>query len=168
MLVGMILERATGMPVARYLQQKLWKPLGMEADGSWSLDSTSSGFEKMESGVNARARDFARFGMLFAREGNREGRQLLSRGWIEESTRADTSTDPSQDYQYFWWINAPEGETSHFSARGNYGQYIYVAPERDLVIVRLGKEEGEQGYDYWIYLFEELATKLDTPAKESQ
>jgi CubicO group peptidase (beta-lactamase class C family) len=168
LLIGMILERATGMSVSRYLQQKLWKPIGMEADGSWSLDSTENGFEKMESGVNARARDFARFGMLFAEEGNWEGRQLISRGWVEESTRADTSTDPSQDYQYFWWVNTPEGETHHFSARGNYGQYIYVAPEKDLVIVRLGKEEGEQGYDYWIYLFKELATKLDTPAKESQ
>jgi CubicO group peptidase (beta-lactamase class C family) len=168
LLIGMILERATGMSVSRYLQQKLWKPMGMEADGSWSLDSTENGFEKMESGVNARARDFARFGMLFAEEGNWEGRQLISRGWVEESTRADTSTDPSQDYQYFWWVNTPEGETYHFSARGNYGQYIYVAPEKDLVIVRLGKEEGEQGYDYWIYLFEELATKFDTPAKESQ
>jgi CubicO group peptidase (beta-lactamase class C family) len=70
LLVGMILERATGMSVSRYLQEKLWKPMGMEADGSWSLDSTTSGFEKMESGVNARARDFARFGMLFAEEGN--------------------------------------------------------------------------------------------------
>src|ERR687889_2134285 len=168
LLIGMILERATGMSVSRYLQQKLWKPMGMEADGSWSLDSTENGFEKMESGVNARAQDFARFGMLFAEEGNWEGRQLISRGWVEESTRADTSTDPSQDYQYFWWVNTPEGETYHFSARGNYGQYIYVAPEKDLVIVRLGREEGEQGYDYWIYLFEELATKLDTPAKESQ
>jgi CubicO group peptidase (beta-lactamase class C family) len=168
LLIGMILERATGMSVSRYLQQKLWKPMGMEADGSWSLDSTENGFEKMESGVNARARDFARFGMLFAEEGNWEGRQLISRGWVEESTRADTSTDPSQDYQYFWWVNTPEGESYHFSARGNYGQYIYVAPEKDLVIVRLGKEEGEQGYDYWIYLFEELATTLDTPAKESQ
>jgi CubicO group peptidase (beta-lactamase class C family) len=168
LLIGMVLERATGMSVSRYLQQKLWKPMGMEADGSWSLDSTENGFEKMESGVNARARDFARFGMLFAEEGNWEGRQLISRGWVEESTRADTSTDPSQDYQYFWWVNTPEGETYHFSARGNYGQYIYVAPETDLVIVRLGKEEGEQGYDYWIYLFEELATTLDTPAKESQ
>jgi CubicO group peptidase (beta-lactamase class C family) len=168
LLIGMILERATGMSVSRYLQQKLWKPMGMEADGSWSLDSTENGFEKMESGVNARARDFARFGMLFAEEGNWEGRQLISRGWVGESTRADTSTDPSQDYQYFWWVNTPEGESYHFSARGNYGQYIYVAPEKDLVIVRLGKEEGEQGYDYWIYLFEELATKFDTPAKESQ
>jgi CubicO group peptidase (beta-lactamase class C family) len=168
LLVGMILERATGMSVSRFMEEKLWKPMGMEADGSWSLDSTSSGFEKMESGVNARARDFARFGMLFAKEGDWEGRQLISRGWIEESTRADTSTDPSQDYQYFWWVNTPDGGTSHFSARGNYGQYIYVAPEKDLVIVRLGKEAGEQGYEYWIELFEELATKVETSAKESR
>src|SRR5215218_80914 len=168
LLVGLILERATGMSVSRYLQEKLWKPMGMEADASWSLDSTQSGFEKMESGVNARARDFARFGMLFADEGNWEGRQLISRGWVEESTRADTSTDPSQNYQYFWWVDTPHGDTDHFSARGKYGQYIYVAPERDLVIVRLGKEEGERGHGYWIDLFEELATKLDTSAKELQ
>src|SRR5215204_484470 len=168
LLVGLILERATGMPVSRYMQEKLWKPMGMEADGSWSLDSKKDSFEKMESGVNARARDFARFGMLFANEGNWEGRQLISRGWVEESTRADTSTDPSQDYQYFWWISTPDSETSHFSARGKYGQYIYVAPEKDLVIVRLGKEEGERGYGYWINLFEELSTKLDTSAKKSR
>jgi CubicO group peptidase (beta-lactamase class C family) len=148
-LVGLILERATGMPVSRYLQQKLWKPMGMEAEGSWSLDSASSGFEKMESGVNARGRDFARFGMLFAKEGRWEGEQLISQEWIEQSTRADTSTDPSKNYQYFWWVDTPEGK-NHFSARGKYGQYIYVAPEKDLVIVRLGKEEGEQGYDNWI------------------
>jgi len=138
----------------------------METDGSWSLDSTKSGFEKMESGVNARARDFARFGMLFAKEGNWRGKQLISRGWVEESTRAEASTDPSLNYQYFWWVNTPEGK-EHFSARGNYGQYIYVAPEKDLVIVRLGKEEGELGYGYWTSLFEKLSTKLDTSVKGS-
>jgi CubicO group peptidase (beta-lactamase class C family) len=167
LLIGMILERATGMSVSRYLQEKLWKPMGMEADGSWSLDSKKSGFEKMESGVNARARDFARFGMLFAREGNWEGKHLISRGWVEESTHADTSTDPSRDYQYFWWVNTPDGK-NHFSARGKYGQYIYVAPEKDLVIVRLGKVEGEKGYDYWIDLFERLTTKLDASVKGSR
>ena len=166
LLVGMILERATGMHVARYLQEKLWKPVGMEADGSWSLDSKKDGFEKMESGVNARARDFARFGMLFAKEGNWRGKQLISRVWVEESTRPDTTTDPSQGYQYYWWVNTPEGE-NHFSAQGNYGQYIYVAPEKDLVIVRLGKEEGEKGYGYWTELFDELSAKLDTPATGS-
>jgi CubicO group peptidase (beta-lactamase class C family) len=166
LLVGLILERATGMPVARYMEEKLWKPLGMEAGGSWSLDSKKSGFEKMESGVNARARDFARFGLLFAEEGSWEGRQLISQGWVEESTRPDATTDPSLDYQYFWWVDTPDGK-NHFSARGNYGQYIYVAPEKDLVIVRLGKEEGERGYGYWTDLFEELATKLDTMGKGS-
>ena len=166
LLVGLILERATGMPVARYLQEKLWKPMGMEADGSWSLDSTKSGFEKMESGVNARAGDFARFGMLFAKEGNWEGEHLISQRWVEESTRPDVSRDPSLNYQYFWWVDTPDGR-NHFSARGNYGQYIYVAPEKDLVIVRLGKEEGELGYGYWVDLFEELSTKLDTSVKGS-
>jgi CubicO group peptidase (beta-lactamase class C family) len=166
LLVGMILERATGMPVSPSMEAKLWKPAGMEADASWRLDSKEDGFEKMESGVNARARDFARFGMLFAKEGNLRGKQLISRGWVKESTRADTNTDPSLDYQYFWWVNTPEGK-NHFSARGNYGQYIYVAPEKDLVIVRLGKEEGERGYGYWTSLFEQLATKLDTSVKGS-
>ena len=166
LLVGLILERATGMPVSRYMEKMLWKPMGMEADGSWSLDSSQSGFEKMESGVNARARDFARFGMLFAKEGNWRGKQLISQGWVEESTRPDATTDPSSDYQYFWWVDTPDGK-NHFSAQGNYGQYIYVVPEKDLVIVRLGKEEGEQGYGYWIDLFEELSTKLDTSVKGS-
>jgi CubicO group peptidase (beta-lactamase class C family) len=166
LLVGMILERATGMTVSHYMEEKLWKPAGMEADASWSLDSKKDGFEKMESGVNTRARDFARFGMLFAKEGNVRGMQLISRGWVKESTRADTNTDPSLDYQYFWWVNTPEGK-NHFSAQGNYGQYIYVAPEKDLVIVRLGKEEGEKGYGYWTDLFDELSTKLDTPATGS-
>jgi CubicO group peptidase (beta-lactamase class C family) len=154
------------MHVAGYLQQKLWRPMGMEADGSWSLDSKKDGFEKMESGVNAQARDFARFGMLFAQEGNWRGKQLISREWVEESTRPDTSTDPSQDYQYFWWVNTPDSK-NHLSAQGNYGQYIYVAPEKDLVIVRLGKEEGEKGYGYWTDLFDQLSTKLDTPAAGS-
>jgi CubicO group peptidase (beta-lactamase class C family) len=166
LLVGMILERATRMPVSRFMETKLWRPMGMEADGSWSLDSKKDGFEKMESGVNARARDFARFGMLFAKEGNWNGRQLISQKWVEESTRPDASTDPSQEYQYFWWVNTPEGK-NHFSAQGNYGQYIYVAPEKDLVIVRLGKEEGEKGYGYWTDLFDQLSTKLDISAKGS-
>jgi CubicO group peptidase (beta-lactamase class C family) len=57
------------MPVATYLERRLWQPLGMEADGSWSLDSRRSGFEKMESGLNGRAIDFAKLGVLYARGG---------------------------------------------------------------------------------------------------
>jgi CubicO group peptidase (beta-lactamase class C family) len=66
LLVGLALERAPGMPVATYLERKLWQPLGMEADGSWSVDNRRSGFEKMESGLNGRAIDFAKLGVLYA------------------------------------------------------------------------------------------------------
>jgi CubicO group peptidase (beta-lactamase class C family) len=78
LLLGLVLERATGRPVAQYLEEKIWKPLGMEAPGSWSLDSEQSGFEKMESGINGRAIDFAKFGRLFLNEGNWNGVQLVS------------------------------------------------------------------------------------------
>jgi CubicO group peptidase (beta-lactamase class C family) len=64
-LLGMILERATGMSVTNYLQTRIWDPLGMEFGGSWSTDSEAFDFEKMETGVNARAIDFAKFGVLF-------------------------------------------------------------------------------------------------------
>ena len=69
LLIGMILERVTGMSVAKYLEIKLLHPMGAEADGSWSIDSEVSGFEKMESGINARAIDFLKLGIVFSQEG---------------------------------------------------------------------------------------------------
>ncbi len=75
-LLGMILERTTHRPVAEYLQEKIWQPLGMEYPASWSLDSEASGFEKMESGLNGRAIDFAKFGRLFLDNGNWNGKQI--------------------------------------------------------------------------------------------
>lgn len=133
LLLGLILERATGRSVSEYLEQKLWQPLGMEAPGSWSLDSTQSGFEKMESGINGRALDFARFGRLFLHKGNWNGQQLISQAWVDEAIRVDTTTDPAPFYQYFWWVTPRDGQPSHFSARGNHGQFIYVVPEQNLI-----------------------------------
>ncbi len=84
LLEGVIIERASGMPVAEYLQERIWKPLGTEFDASWSLDSQKSGFEKMESGINARAVDYARFGLLYLHNGFWNGQQILPAAWIAE------------------------------------------------------------------------------------
>ena len=82
LLLGLVLERTTGVPVSNYLQERLWKRLGMEAPASWSLDSERSGFEKLESGLNARAIDFAKFGRLYLNRGHWEGEQsFLPAGW---------------------------------------------------------------------------------------
>jgi CubicO group peptidase (beta-lactamase class C family) len=156
LLLGMVLERATDRPVATYLSQKIWRPLGMEADGSWSLDSEASGFEKMESGINARAINFAKFGRLYLNGGEWNGEQVVPASWVEESTRVDTTSDPADFYQYFWWVDVVEPERGRFMARGNLGQYIYVVPDKDLVIVRMGESFG---YDRWPELLHSIADK---------
>jgi CubicO group peptidase (beta-lactamase class C family) len=155
LLVGLALERATGVPVATYLEAKLWQPLGMEADGSWSLDSRRSGFEKMESGLNARAVDFAKFGLLFARDGAWRGRQLVPRAWVRDPTLVPTrvATAPARSYQFFWWVQDDRHPRALF-ARGKFAQHLYVVPDADLVLVRLGRDNG---YPHWPELLSDLA-----------
>jgi len=62
----------------------------MEFDGSWSLDSEQSGFEKMECGINAKAIDFAKFVRLFLHNGNWNGVQVIPAEWVSESTSTGT------------------------------------------------------------------------------
>jgi CubicO group peptidase (beta-lactamase class C family) len=157
LLVGLALERATGMPVAAYLERTLWRPLGMEAGGSWSLDSERSGFEKMESGLNARAVDFAKLGMLQARDGVWRGRRLVPRAFLRDPGLVPTRDPeaPAGAYQYFWWVQDDRRPPAWF-ARGKYGQHIYVVPD-DLVLVRLGRDAG---YEHWPELLGELAARL--------
>jgi len=130
LLMGLVLERTTGMPVAEYLQEKIWKTLGMEAPGSWSLDSKEHAFEKMESGINGRAIDFAKFGRLYLKGGNWNGVQVVPAGWVEESTRLDTTTDPASYYQYFWWVNYRLDGEHHFLAAGKHGLYLHCPGAR--------------------------------------
>jgi CubicO group peptidase (beta-lactamase class C family) len=114
LLLGLILERTTGRTVSEYLSEKIWQPLGTEFPASWSLDSTKHGFEKMESGLNGRAIDFAKFGSLFLHEGTWNGQQLISKKWVIESTAPDPADArpwlSHQDwknaggyYKYQWW-----------------------------------------------------------------
>jgi CubicO group peptidase (beta-lactamase class C family) len=159
LLVGLALERATGMPVATYLERRLWQPLGMEAEGSWSLDSRHSGFEKMESGLNGRAVDFAKFGLLVALDGRWRGRQLLPRTWVQDLTLAPTGGGslPGPGYRFFWWTQGDRHPPAVF-ARGKYAQHLYVVPDSDLVLVRFGRDAG---YPHWLQLLSDLARQLD-------
>ena len=139
LLVGLALERATGA-LAPYVAEHLWQPMGAEHDASWSLDSEEHGFAKMESGYNARPIDYARFGYLFAHEGQVDGRQVVPSAWVAEATANDVSTDPAAHYQYFWWVDTDR--PGRFYARGNKGQFIYVDPTFDVVVVRTGRNFG--------------------------
>ena len=167
-LEGMILERVSGMPVAKYLEKTIWQPLGMEYSASWSLDSASSAFEKMESGLNGRAIDFARFGLLFLHDGSWNGHQVISEEWVQASTTPDPSDQREWAYwpeyrqsggyyKYHWWGNVRADGHYDFTAAGNFGQYIYVCPQKNLVIARFG--ENDQPLDSFrdvLYALEQM------------
>ncbi len=151
-LLGLVLERSLkNRTITSYLQQKIWTPLGMEYDASWSIDRKENGLEKTFCCVNARARDFAKIGRLYKNKGNWNGKQIVSRKWVEESTKLDTTEGSVGYYQYQWWLPKPNED---FMAEGHLGQFIYVNPAKDLVIVRLGKNEGKAK---WWSIFTSLA-----------
>ena len=160
LLLGLVLERVTGTSVSDFMATRLWQPLGAEADATWNLDSERSGFEKMESGVNARPVDYARFGLLFLHNGEWNGRRIVSEDWVREATGAEATTDSAyyHGYRYFWWLDV--NRPGSFYALGKYGQYIYVAPDADAVVVRLGRDWGV-GNNTWLATFRDLADQLE-------
>ena len=185
-LLGIVLERAVGMSPAEYLEEKIWIPLGMENPATWSIDSKKNRTVKTYCCLNATPRDYARFGRLYLNEGSWEGQQIVPRQWVERSITPAQPNPWYQNHwysvgrpEYF------EDSLSAIAAIGNYpyvrksrrypgkyyirrfgpafvasgllGQYIYVEPEKNLIIVRLGKASGKI---QWWQLFERIAEKM--------
>jgi CubicO group peptidase (beta-lactamase class C family) len=175
-LLGMVLERTTGRSPSEYLQEKIWKPLGMEYPASWDLDSEKSGFELMASGINARAIDFAKLGRLFLNYGNWNGTQIISPEWVYESTSPDSGDqrvwhsdigwkESSGYYKYQWWGRFNADGSYDYVAQGHLGQRIYVSPQEHMVIVRFGTDEG--GVDEWADVFRSIIVNVQAATTKS-
>jgi CubicO group peptidase (beta-lactamase class C family) len=139
--LGWLVASVTGKNLSDYASEKIWGPLGMESDANWGLDA--SGDDATEIAfccVNATLRDYARFGLFFLHRGEWNGEQLLSADWVEEATVATgDQVMPGKlylgspfGYGYQWWALA--GDRPAFSAIGINGQFIYVIPEKNMVI----------------------------------
>ena len=150
-LLALMLERSLGgKTITQYTQEKLWTPLGMEYDGVWSLDREGNGLEKTWCCLAAAARDFAKFGRLYLRNGDWDGEQIVSRSWVEQSTRVGAYTPTGWprrqvengmwNYGYQWWLASKED--GDYWTRGKDGQHIYVNPNKQMIIVRLGQDNG--------------------------
>jgi len=139
-IIGLVIERAVKMPVSKYLSERLWKPAGMESYGFYVLDGPPGvGREFTGGGFDAVLRDYGRIGLMMRDQGRANGRQILPRSYVLESTRPSTTSDtetnePSLGYAYFWWTIL----NSHaFTALGGEGQFIYVDPASKTVVVKL-------------------------------
>ena len=125
-LIGVLVMRATGKPLATYLSEKLWKPYGMERDAFWMVDP--SGHEVSGCCLSVSLRDYARLGQ-FVLEG---GKGIVPADWIARSTRAQADIGvPGYGYGYQWWTY-PNGR---YGAQGIFGQTIRVDPKTRTVIV---------------------------------
>jgi CubicO group peptidase (beta-lactamase class C family) len=142
-VLGWMLERATRQPVSTYTTAKLWEPAGMEWSGFWMADGPPGvGRALSGMGYNAAARDYARLGQLMLQKGRVMGRQILPEDWIELSTastatnsdKAISSQDFTLGYGYQWWTLHGTGA---YIAIGLQGQYIYVDPLTETVVVKL-------------------------------
>ena len=138
-VLGLVLAQAVGRPVGAYLQEKIWQPMGAEADATWLVDR--AGQESTFCCLNAVLRDYARRGLLLAHEGSWRGRQIIPAAWIREAT----SVRPEQPYLaprtatrffgygYQTWIFPDEPRM--FALLGVRGQTIFVDPSHRLVMV---------------------------------
>jgi CubicO group peptidase (beta-lactamase class C family) len=140
--LGWLVSRVTGKTLSDYLAEKMWVPLGMDADANWVTDGPGpNATEAAFCCINATLRDYARIGLLMTQDGVWQGKRLLPDGWVAEATRPDRpQVQPGKlyagyqmGYQYQWWTFP--GEDHAFTAEGVNGQFVYVNPAEDLVIV---------------------------------
>lgn len=139
--LSLLVEQVTGKTISQYLEEKIWSELGMEFDATWGKDNHGS---VLSFGLlNVTARDYAKFGRLYLNEGNWNGKQIVPEPWVQASVKPDQEYLKLKDfyiegwdvgYQYQWWV--PEGDDGEFTAIGIWGQYIYINPSQNLIIVK--------------------------------
>lgn len=157
-VAGALVAAATGKPVADYLSEKIWSRVGMQADANWWLESPG-GLEVGGSGLSATLRDYARFGLLLLNNGVIDGESIFPPGWLDEASTVKTVSGERVDYGYMLW---PLHGRS-YSAIGIFGQFVFVDPDKDLVVAMWGAQPkpvdryGVDEYEFFHALSEYFA-----------
>lgn len=160
-VIGMVIRGATGKDIPELIEERLLKPLGLEAAPYYLTDGEGVSF--VLGGLNLRTRDYARFGQMVMQGGKWQGAQVVPEDWVIAMTSPQAKDGSAYGFQ--WWIpkNAAPGEVM---ARGIYGQYIYINPGLGVVIAvnsadRGFKEPGVEGEN--VAMLRALAAGLATP-----
>lgn len=138
-VLGQVLTKATGRPLADYVAEKIWAPMGAEADAYWTLDA--AGMEVAYCCFNARLRDYARLGQLLLDGGKAGGRQVVPADWVEAATSVrwrDGYLQPGRATRYFGygyqtWVFP---DSLGFALTGVRGQSVFVHPRHRIVMVQ--------------------------------
>lgn len=151
-ILGEVIRNATGYTLAEYMEEKLWKKLGVEQDAYWTLSNDK---ELAMGGLSVSLRDYARFAKLYLDNGSWEGKQIIPRKWVEDSvdiSAAYSKPGANEDaynaigYGYQWWV--PEGDEGEFLAIGVYSQWIYINPTKRMIIVKTSADPNFMAKEY--------------------
>ncbi|MBL4891658.1 MAG: serine hydrolase [Rhizobiaceae bacterium] len=149
-VLAMVLRQATGKSLMEYLGEEIWSKMGSGKDFYYLTDGYGVAFAL--GGLNMRTRDYARFGQLFLKKGKWGDVQVVPEDWVVESTKVSaphSSVDEDElQYGYQWWM--PAATDDEFFAVGIYGQYIYINPKADIVVVKTAanrefRADGQSG-----------------------
>ncbi len=138
-LLGMVIQKATGKSLSKYLTVSFWEPMGFENEALWQVDDTEHRLAKSYCCIASNARDFARFGKLYSNSGTWKSVSILDSSFVTTSTRQRFKESP--EYGYGFWLSDHLNKKI-FVMRGILGQYVISIPEDNLIIVRLGHQRG--------------------------
>lgn len=149
MVLSHVLKGATRQSLSDYVAERLWRPMGAEADASWIIDR--AGVELAHGFFNATLRDWARLGMLLADDGMIDGKQIIPRDFLIEATDADRhpvafrprQATPYYGYGYKFWLYPSTAR--RFALLGVYGQSIFVDPASRLALVITAAQKDAAG-----------------------
>jgi CubicO group peptidase (beta-lactamase class C family) len=156
-VLGVVLHNTVNRSASAYLEEKLWQPIGAEADAAWLLDA--EGFEVGHFGFNAVLRDYARLGRLLAHDGAWESKQIIPAQWMIEATTTRPSdaylapgraSRSSTGYGYLLWLFP--GARRQFAMIGILGQYVIVDPASKLVMVQTALNDTDEVWRLWAAL----------------
>ena len=160
-VLGLVLHYAVNKSASEYLQEKVWHPIGAEADATWLVDA--EGLEVAHFGFNAVLRDYARLGRLLAHDGSWDGVQIIPERWMLAATTTRPSeaylapgrATPMVGYGYLLWLLP--GTRRQFALLGQNGQRICIDPKSKLVMVHTALDEGREVWHLWSAVVELLA-----------
>jgi CubicO group peptidase (beta-lactamase class C family) len=158
-LLGVVLERAYGKSIIQLWEERVWTKIGTEAPLQWAMDSRKNAQAKTFCCIDATARDFARLGRVWMADGKYQDKQIFPAFWMEAVRNAVAENGAAINYKYQFW-QAPKAYNC-FLAAGMYGQMVFMCPEDDLMIVRLGERTNVQMDDkFWIPIFLQLIDQM--------
>lgn len=154
-LLGLILIEATSQSIAKYFEDKIWSQIGTENKASWSTYEKQN-IEKAFCCFNSSTSDLAKFGKLLINRGNWNGQQLIPESWIDKTHERDIDNGSIWGYQYHMILGLKK--YNDFMAQGLYDQYLYMMPEKDIIIVSIN--ETHKPTVNWRLVFLQIVDQL--------